>query len=274
VDNSFYVETDLALTGAAAESTLTATVDSKPACGGPWSDDLQHGGPPTALLVRMAERLAEYASQRTELAGMRVAVEFVGPVPVAALTVTARITRFARSAVLVSAELAAAGRVCLQARVWLLSQQPVAGGAHDPDSEAAHDDPPGSAEAFATWTFPYMRHLDWRLVSGTAVQPGPAAAWVKPRVPLIEREPLSPLQRAALIGDSASGISAELDWADWSFANVDLDLHLLRVTAGDWLLMDAQTLLGDGAAMTRSVLSDRAGVVGGGLQTLLVRPHR
>ena len=36
------------------------------------------------------------------------------------------------------------------------------------------------------------------------------------------------LQRAALVGDSGSGVSAELDWDQWSFLNIDLDLHLLR----------------------------------------------
>jgi hypothetical protein len=272
VDSAFYLESGLAFTGTAARSELTSSVQSRPACGGPWSDDLQHGGPPTALLVRMAERLAAHATGRHDLMAMRVAAEFVATVPVADLTVTARISRFARSAVLVSAELFDAGRCCLQARIWLFGR-PTPDRTPDCDSNAPAD-PPGSAAAFAGWTFPYMRHLDWRLVSGAADGPGPAAAWVASRVPLIEGEQLSSLQRAALIGDSASGISAELDWNAWSFANVDLDLHLLRAAGGDWLLLDAITLLGDGAAMTRSVLSDPVGVLGGGLQTLLVRRHR
>ena len=84
---------------------------------------------------------------------------------------------------------------------------------------------------------------------------------------------LSGLQRAALLADSASGISAELSWDDWSFANVDLDLHLFRTGTGDWLLVDAVTRLGAGVALTRSRLADLAGDVGAGLQTLLVRPR-
>jgi hypothetical protein len=76
-----------------------------------------------------------------------------------------------------------------------------------------------------------------------------------------------------LLADSASGISAELSWDQWSFANVDLDLHLFRIGTGDWLLVDAVTQLGAGVAMTRSRLADLAGDVGAGLQTLLVRPR-
>lgn len=75
-----------------------------------------------------------------------------------------------------------------------------------------------------------------------------------------------------MVGDSASGVSAELPWAQWSFPNVDLDLHVLRQVVGEWLCIDAVTYLGgEGIALTRSTLSDVDGVVGGGLQTLVVR---
>jgi hypothetical protein len=97
-------------------------------------------------------------------------------------------------------------------------------------------------------------------------------------VPLIEQSaeqgaahPVSSLQRVALIGDSASGISAELDWQAWSFANVDLDVHLMRPVRGEWLLMEAQTDLGAGVALARSTLSDADGPLAVGTQTLLLR---
>jgi hypothetical protein len=75
----------------------------------------------------------------------------------------------------------------------------------------------------------------------------------------------------ALVADSASGISAELDWAKWSFPNVDLDVHLLRPLHGPWLHMRARTLLGPaGSALARSTLTDTHGALGAGLQTLVV----
>jgi hypothetical protein len=86
---------------------------------------------------------------------------------------------------------------------------------------------------------------------------------------------MSALARAVLIADSASGISAELSWQDWTFLNVDLDVHLSRPVRGEWLLLDAQTHLGSrGAAFARSTLSDEDGVCGAGLQTLVVAPAR
>jgi hypothetical protein len=78
-----------------------------------------------------------------------------------------------------------------------------------------------------------------------------------------------------LVADSASGLSSELDWSTWSFVNVDLDVHLARPFLGEWVLMDAVTQLGpDGSALARSTISDRHGIVGAGLQTLVLAPLR
>jgi hypothetical protein len=170
----------------------------------------------------------------------------------------------ARGAVLATAELAAAGRSCLQARVWLL---PVT----DPGGPSAVGDGPDDVAEQAQFHFPYADQLQWRPVHGSPHEPGPASVWVSPRIPLCPGEALTGLQRVALIADSASGVSAVLDWDSWSFANVDLDLHLVRQVRGDWLRMDAVTDLGSGSALTSSRLHDRGGPVGAGLQTLLVR---
>ena len=70
-------------------------------------------------------------------------------------------------------------------------------------------------------------------------------------------------------------MSAELDWDEWSFLNVDLDVHLARPLVGEWVLMDAATQLGDhGAALARSTLSDTRGVVGSTAATLVLAPRR
>jgi hypothetical protein len=99
--------------------------------------------------------------------------------------------------------------------------------------------------------------------------------WVRPAIPLIGGEALSGLQRAVLVADSVSGVSAALSWSNWSFPNVDLDLHLAREVRGDWLLLDGRTDVGpDGTAVARSVLADVDGPLGGSLQTLVVRPAR
>lgn len=277
MDSAFYRDLDLTLTGSGAAAELHASAVSNPACGGPWQPRLQHGGPPSALLVHAAERLAAAASGRDDLLAVRLAAEFVGPVPVAPLTITARVDRLSRGAVLVRAALCATeepARICLQARIWLLAPGELPPGRNPSPGHASGGPALEGLPEFGFDSFPYARHLDWRLAGGTGRAPGPAAAWIAARVPLLPGGRYSPLQRTALFADSASGISAELDWAEWSFANVDLDLHLFTAPAGEWLLVDAVTELGAGVAMTRSRLSDLDGPVGAGLQTLLVRRSR
>ncbi len=48
--------------------------------------------------------------------------------------------------------------------------------------------------------------------------------------------------QALLVADSGSGISAVLDGAGFIFINVDLTVALTRDPAGDWLLLEAETL--------------------------------
>jgi acyl-coenzyme A thioesterase PaaI-like protein len=241
-----------------------------PATAGPWDAGLQHGGPPTALLTRAGERAAMAQTGRTDLVAMRVAVEFVGAVPVADVVVEARVVRAARAAVLVEATLSADGRACLQGRIWLvrvLDTTALAAPLPPPDA-APHDLGPLGAR------FPCADTIEWQTVSGSMRIPGPGATWARPMRTLVADDPLSGLQRAALVGDSASGISAELDWDEWSFVNVDLDVHLSRPLDGDWVLIDATTMLGpSGGALARSTVSDLRGVVGCTAQTLVLAPR-
>jgi hypothetical protein len=279
VDTAFFTELNTELGGAGARTELSGTVDSAAACGGPWSAELQHGGPPSALLIRCAEQLGAGAAGRSDLVAARIAAEFLAPVPVAPLEVSARVLRLARSAVLISAELAVEGRACLQARVWLVAEssapavpQPSVEGARQDGTVLAED--PSALPEFGMDGFPYAEHLEWRVVSGRARQPGPAAVWARAVVPLVPGERPSTLQRLALVADSASGVSSVLNWDDWSFANVDLDVHLMRHSQDDWVLMQATSHVAAGLGLARSTLSDRAGLLGAGLQTLLIRSRR
>lgn len=246
---------------------------ARPGTEGPWVAGFQHGGPPTALLVRAAERAvagADRAGDSTWTA-VRAAVEFVGPVPVADVDVTTRVVRAARSAVLVEASLTAGDRLCLTARVWSVRAADTSGiaPALPPSVEVPRDLPDLGGR------FPYHDMIDWQAVRGSMRTPGPGLVWARPRHGLVAGEDLTGLQRVVLVGDSASGISSELDWDRWSFLNVDLDVHLSRPVDGEWVLIDAVTTIGAaGAGLARSTVSDVRGEVGTTLQTLVLAPRR
>jgi acyl-coenzyme A thioesterase PaaI-like protein len=253
------------------ESAADGSYRAQPHTGGPWAADLQHGGPPNALLVHAAERLAAAETGRADLVGVRLSAEFVGPVPVGEVATVARIVRAARSAVLVEAILRASGRDCLHARVWLVADRDTS---HVAPPSRAPVEPPTGLPGLAA-RFPYGDSIEWRAVQGNIDHPGPGVVWARPRADLLDGRLLTGLQRAVLIGDSASGVSSALDWRVWSFLNVDLDVHLARPVLGEWLHMDADTQLGpSGFALARSSLADVRGPVGATAQTLVVTPKR
>ena len=241
---------------------------------GPWSTDAQHGGPPSALAARLMETYQPAGHQRLA----SVAVDILRPVPIGLLTARTRIVRPGRRVTLLETVLESAGQEVLHARGWRLetSASPPSG-----TGSAAADLPAIPPERTAEPVrFPgavtdgYVSAMDWRYVAGSMAEPGPAAAWMRPTIPLLPGEELSPMCRALLVADSGSGISAVLDPFAFIFLNVDLKVVLERDPAGDWLLLDAATTVGPaGSGQAASTLSDTSGPCGRALQTLLVAPR-
>jgi hypothetical protein len=237
------------------------------ACTGPWSPELMHGGPPSALLVRACERVATDAGEG--LVALRAGIDFLSAVPVGEVEVSARVVRAGRRITLTEGVLLAGGREVLHARTWhvRVADLPALGSAPQPA------DPTALPPAMTNWDFPYGRAMEWRAVSGDPEGPGDAAAWGRARIPVVEGEEPTGLQRAVLTADSGNGISAALDWGAWSFVNIDLDVHLARPLEGDWVLLDATSRYErSGTGMATSQLSDVRGPVGRGAQTLVVTP--
>ena len=111
-------------------------------------------------------------------------------------------------------------------------------------------------------------------VRGAFAEPGPAAAWIRFRVPLVEGERPTPVQRAAAAADFGNGVSAALDWSEHAFINPDLTIHLVRPPRGEWVGLDSRTIVEtDGVGLATSVLHDADGVLGHAAQALIVGPR-
>ena len=233
---------------------------------GPWSPDAQHFGPPGALLTRALENCEP---QDGALLG-RITVEILGPVPVADLQVAAEVSRPGRSVQLLTATLSTAERPVARASAWRFART-------DTSSQSA-----GAAAPLASGSGPrtqepvtgYLAAMEWSYASGTFGEPGPAQVWLRQRVPLVEGEDPTPLQRLMAAVDSASGVSSRLDMRSWLFINTELTVHIQRPPTGDWIGLDADTVIGpDGAGTAMSVVHDAHGQVGNSAQALLVRPR-
>jgi hypothetical protein len=103
---------------------------------------------------------------------------------------------------------------------------------------------------------------------------GPGKVWMRLRHPILPGEPSTPLMCLTGTADFGNGVSAALAFDDYLFINADLSIHLWRRPQGEWIGLDARTLLhAGGTGTSESVLHDAAGPVGRALQTLVVQPR-
>jgi acyl-Coa thioesterase superfamily protein/acyl-CoA thioesterase superfamily protein len=234
---------------------------------GPWSADHQHGGPPAALLVRAMERLAG-----DDLRLCRLTFDFLRPVPIAPLTASAEIVRAGSKVRRLRATLTTAdGAAVVQAAAVALRTAPVL-----PASIGDDEVPPPPVETAAPFAFHFFVHpvgyqtaIEARLARGTWGK-GAVAMWMRSRVPLLDGEPTSPLQRLLTVADSASGVAVVLEPAHHTFVNADLTVSVHRPPEGEWICLDAATVVeAHGVGLTRARLWDARGPVGVSLQTCL-----
>ncbi len=238
---------------------------------GPWDTGLQHAGPPAALLAREVERTGGIDDGQP----VRLAYDVLGPVPVGPVRVTARVLRPGRRVELVEATLEAGGRTAMRLTAWRMRTRDSADTAAAPQRlPVGPEDARPAAFGVFTEEVAYHRALEWREAGGSIDASGPAAAWTRPLCTLVEGEPITPLEHLLVMTDAASGISAELDWSQATFANVDLVVALFRRPAGQWLAMDAATTLGPtGVGQCAADLYDAAGRVGRSVASLFVEPR-
>jgi hypothetical protein len=237
---------------------------------GPWTPEHQHAGPPAALLGRALER----CDGRPDMVFARCTFEILGPVPVGEVQVSARVARPGRSVELLEAELRAGGRAAMSVRAWRTkrAEVPAAGVPAEPappPRPAAASPAPSALEGFG-----YGQAVELRFAAGGWMEPGPATVWTRLRVPLVPGEEPSGLQRVLAVADSGNGVSAVLPLDSWLFINPELTVHLRREARGEWICLDAATEISPGGAgLARSTLSDDAGAVAHGAQSLLVMPR-
>jgi hypothetical protein len=262
---------------------------------GPWDAGAQHGGPPSALLGRAIQR----CKPRGDMIIARFTCEILGAIPVGEIRVRARLARPGRSVELLEAVASADGRDVARATAWrvlrtdgpqvaprsappALPEEPSAPSGGIPQAPGGTPQaPPGEAPPgemppapASGWVDGYLSAIEWRPVRGHFTEPGPATVWARMRYPLVLGEETGPLERVLAIADSGNGVSSELDLRQWRFINPELTVHLHREAVGEWICLDARTVISTGGAgLATSVLSDADGPVGVGAQSLLIAPR-
>ncbi len=243
---------------------------------GPWDPGAMHGGAPSALL---AQHLQALAGER-RLA--RMTFEFLGPVPIAPVTISTEVVKPGRNFQLLEGTISdTTGRRLVLARAVALASGQVTG------LDRSAGLPPMTVTIFppeegVVSPFPaapggeregmHRTGMELRYLTGSINEDGPALAWLRLVRDLVDAEAPCPAARVCAAADFGNGISHVVGFDTHVFVNTDLTVTLLREPVGPWVLMDAHTHIdpsGIGWAVSR--LYDERGPIGQSEQTLFVR---
>jgi hypothetical protein len=210
---------------------------------GGWTDDAQHGGPPSGILARAIENVPTPVPMQV----VRFTVDLTRPVPLESLRIDTSVVKEGRRIQLVDAVLESRGQEigrarALKVRVGRLELAP-------PETDAM---PVGPEDA---------QRLDWRghfgedddlrrfhydaveirTVGRSFATPGPGTSWFRLAVPVVAGERTSDFVRVATIADLGNGNAQSLDPQAYAFINPDISLHLHRMPQGEWIGMESRS---------------------------------
>jgi Thioesterase-like superfamily len=239
---------------------------------GPWDPAAQHGGAPAALLMREFEQLDDGLDGQGALAISRVTYELLRPVPLGELRVQASVVRPGRRVQLLEGSIwAPDGTEVVRARALRVVRAGVTAGAVEAPPEGPSAGRPNDFRGPVSLSLFPRDAMEIVFVAGSFYSLGPSTAWFRLRVPILDGEEPSGLQRLAAAADFANGIATPLSWADYVFINPDLTLYVEREPVGEWICLDASMrVAADGVGVSEAVLYDTAGRVGRSMQSLYV----
>jgi hypothetical protein len=234
-----------------------------------WDPEIQHGSPPLALMTKLIEELAADSGLRIG----RMTLDILGVIPVTPVRVRARVERPGSRISLMVAEMSAPRpngdeRTVARVTAWLLATSDTADAVTDRYPPLVEGE---SVPMPRNWdTSGYLQTVRWR-TQGTA-QDHSNVVWLSPLVPLVDSEPMTDLQRLAMVVDCANGAGAALDPEKFVFMNTDTAVHLHRLPLGNDFAVRGRGSIGpDGIGATTADIFDRQGFIGTVAQTLLVQ---
>ena len=242
---------------------------AQPCAAGPWDPGLQHGGAPASLIAWAIERVPT----RDPMQVVRMTFDLLRPIPVAPLEIKIDVQREGRKIQVCNATLLHEGVVCVRASVLRVRQADIALPDDVVEEKITLPGPERGepAGALGDNKVSFATGLTVLTVRGKFGERGPGAMWFRADRQIVAGEANTPLMRAAMTSDFCNGVSSPLDFREWTFVNADLTVSLARMPVGEWILLDAQTWLGDrGAGVAFAKLGDERGYFGRAIQSLVI----
>ncbi|WP_347107623.1 thioesterase family protein [Paenarthrobacter sp. S56] len=235
---------------------------------GAWNPHEQHMAPASGIL---ADALLRH-EPRSDVRMARISYEILGLIPGGTFDVATTTLRPGRTIELIQAELSAGGRTAIRATAWrMVTSDTFAVAAVEDDAMPAPDECK-PWDGASVWPGGYIRSLEMRIAEGH--RPGSGRVWIRTMLPLTDKDDSSDVARLMGLVDTANGIAARVPpGADsYIFPNVDLQIHMYREPAGEWLGLDNKVSFGsDGIGLTSTVLHDLNGPFGRAEQILTLR---
>ncbi len=244
--------------------TFVATVRTQ----GGWNPHHQHGGPVQALMARAVEQTPTLVAMQVA----RLTHDLFRPIPIGPrLTVSSEIVREGKRIQVVDVTLRVGDVEHARTRALRLREEDLTDMPGMPDPFNLGPDPEW-AEALPETTFAtpadtlpgFLGGIELKYFPRPQGVEGSFGLWVRLRGPLIAGEEPTPLQRLSVAADFTNLIGATFDHQRLSGINPDLNVHLLRQPAGEWVgvVGDTHLELATGVGVSSAQLRDRDGVCG------------
>ncbi|MGH8927454.1 MAG: thioesterase family protein [Acidimicrobiia bacterium] len=243
---------------------------------GGWTDDTQHGSPPSGLLARAIELIATAVPMQM----VRFTIDLFRPVPLRPLSVRTRISRDGRriqvaEASLFDGDLELGRASALKIRIADLDLSP----AHE---QVWPETPDPLSVDVLEWSGYGDRSLarfhydavEIRSVDDSFLSYKPGLSWFRLKMPLVAGEEVTPLTRLATLADLANGNSQALDPARWIYINPDITIYCHRLPDGEFVGMHSSASQHPtGIGVTDTWLFDQKGALGRLNQAQLIEPR-
>lgn len=229
---------------------------------GPWDKRMQNGVAINALVAHAVEQTPCLAPMVTS----RLVTDILTPARMAPVTTKVDVIREGKKLQLLHVELQQDGITVVRA-----SALRVRIGESPRTLLPQHSLAPAGLPSLNTRRTGLSHITETRLEAGGLEVIGPGQLWSRTWGEITPGVPISPFIHSAMAADFGSGLSSYVDWRDWSYANVDISLHLLRMPVGEWIRVAATTeSAGNGTAVVDTRLSDEHGEFGHAHQTLFI----
>jgi Thioesterase-like superfamily len=220
-------------------------------------DPTKQGGAPICGLVA---QLLDAVPAPVPMLPVRLTLDIYGAVPMAPLTARTRLLREGKRIQLAELELGTAGRTCARATLLRVRTE----GKEEQLRPLIHPFPEG-AHGMRRVVAESIR------IAGSAEEPGPGAVWLRVVTPMIAGEPMNPLACVAAAADWGTTVSPPASLKEWTYANLDVSIHLSRMPRTDWMLLDGVSeVAGNGTGIVHMRMGDRAGMFGTAHQSVFL----